>query len=262
MATLARIRPLLMPPWLPRWVPATYLSPFIVLCKTLGAIIYAIALVPLALFARPSRSIKVAAALLLFICAYPALRSQNLAPVESALSAAGSVSKDRASSLLVRVQNEDRLLAKANEKPFFGWGEWGRNRVYSAEWSIDISITDGGWIIYYGVFGWLGYLALFDLFTVPVLQLHRVVENSDEQDAIRVGGAALMLAANVADMIPNNNLTLVTLLIAGSIGRIAPFARTVSAPRPSAEVPSRAQPVLGRARDTEPGWTDASARPS
>lgn len=227
--TLARRRTTVLR--LPLWVPPSYLSAFVVLCKTLGAMLYAIVLAPLALFARPSLSVKIAAAVMMVACVYPALRTANLSPVESAMSAAQSINATRAESLSTRIKNENILLAKANEKPFFGWGEWGRNRIYNAQSSQDVSITDGGWIIYYGIFGWFGYLALFGLLTVPVIRLNRFVKGAEKDEAIVAAGLALMLAANIFDMIPNENLTLVTLLIAGSIARTAPFARRVSSAR-------------------------------
>ena len=72
-------------------------------------------------------------------------------------------------------------------------------------------------------------MALFGLLTVPVIRLNRFVKGAEKDEAIVAAGLALMLAANIFDMIPNENLTLVTLLIAGSIARTAPFGRRVSA---------------------------------
>src|SRR5699024_3988850 len=59
---------------------------------------------------------------------------------------AHSISDRRADSLQTRLTNEDRLSAKALQRPVFGWGGWGRNRVYN-KYGKDISITDGMWII-------------------------------------------------------------------------------------------------------------------
>jgi hypothetical protein len=210
----------------PVWAPPIYLTPILVLCKTLGAMVYAVLLAPLALFARPSICLKVACGLMLFVCAYPALRNQSLTPIGSVLSASQGISKDRANSFLTRIKNEDRLLAKANQKPLFGWGEWGRNRVYDPATGQDISITDGAWIIYFGMFGWFGYLGLFGLLTVPVFRLHRFVKHADRQEALIAAGLGLMLVANVADMVPNANLTPITWIIAGSIARKVAHARS------------------------------------
>jgi hypothetical protein len=218
----AKIRVFRLPPW----APAAYLVPILLLCKTLGAVIYAITLVPLAMFARPKTCVKIAAALLIFVCAYPALRTQSLIPVESIVGAAGSVSKDRADSFVVRISNEKLLMEKANQKPVFGWGGWGRNRIYDAWDSKDITITDGGWIIYFGVFGWFGYLGLFGMFAVAAFRANSFIKHAEEQDAKIVSALTLMLAMNIADMLPNANLTPLTFAIAGSIARKVVLARS------------------------------------
>jgi hypothetical protein len=184
---------------------------------------------------------------MLLACVYPAMRTANLSPVESAISAAQSVNATRAESLMTRIKNENILLAKANEKPFFGWGEWGRNRIYNAQSSQDVSVTDGGWIIYYGMFGWFGYVGLFGLLTVPVIRLNRFVKDAEAEESIVVAGLALMLAANIFDMIPNENLTLLTLLIAGSIARRAPFARTIPSAKSANAIQAKPAAMAARA---------------
>jgi hypothetical protein len=223
---------------LPTWAPAAYLTPILLLCKTLGAVLYAAALVPLAMFARPNTCVKIAAVLLIFVCAYPALRTQSLIPVESIVGAAQNVSKERADSFIVRVTNEKLLMEKANQKPFFGWGGWGRNRIYDAWDSKDITITDGGWIIYFGAFGWFGYLGLFGMFAVSVFRANSLIKNADEQDGKVAAALALMLAMNIVDMLPNANLTPLTFLIAGSISRKVILARSARKSR-SQRVPDR-----------------------
>jgi hypothetical protein len=97
------------------------------------------------------------------------LRSQDLFPTKSVVAAADYVSYDRAFSIDFRFENEDRLLAKASERPIFGWGGWGRNRVYDAETSSDVSVTDGAWIIELGQFGLTGFLSLFLLIVAPIV---------------------------------------------------------------------------------------------
>lgn len=219
----AKIRVFRWPPW----APAAYLVPILLLCKTLGAVIYAAALVPLAMFARPRTCVKIAAALLIFVCAYPALRTQSLVPVESIVGAAGSVSKERADSFVVRITNEKLLMEKANQKPLFGWGGWGRNRIYDAWDSKDITITDGGWIIYFGAFGWVGYLGLFGMFAVAVVRANSFIKIAEEQDAKIISALTLMLAMNIVDMLPNANLTPLTFVLAGSIARKVILARSI-----------------------------------
>ena len=208
------------------WAWAAYLVPILVLCRTLGAFIYSAALLPLALFARPSTSVKAAIVVMLFVCSYPALRTQSLIPIQSVVDFASSVSQDRAESFATRVRNEEGLMQKANQKPWFGWGGWGRNRIYDATLSKDVTITDGGWIIVFSTLGWLGYLGLFGMLTVPLFRLHSYVKDADREDGIIAGGLALLFAANMIDMLPNANLTPITFVLAGAIARKGVSARS------------------------------------
>ena len=77
-------------------------------------------------------------------------------------------SVDRAESLEFRFDNEDILVDKALERPLFGWGGWGRSRVYDEESNEDKSTTDGFWII---VLGTRGYFGLFSVTLVLILPM-------------------------------------------------------------------------------------------
>jgi len=81
---------------------------------------------------------------------------------------AKNYSAERAQSLQFRFENEELLRAKALERPLFGWGGWGRNRVYDYDWKgelVDISVTDSYWIIVFGVNGIYGLVT----FTLALL---------------------------------------------------------------------------------------------
>jgi hypothetical protein len=81
---------------------------------------------------------------------------------------AKNYSAERAQSLQFRFENEELLRAKALERPLFGWGGWGRNRVYDYDWKgelVDISVTDSYWIIVFGVNGIYGLVT----FTLTLL---------------------------------------------------------------------------------------------
>jgi len=79
-------------------------------------------------------------------------------------------SEDRAASLAFRFDNENILVRKAMEKPVFGWGGWGRSRVYDEETGEDLSTTDGFWIITMGRRGLLGLGAVSLVLLLPMLQ--------------------------------------------------------------------------------------------
>lgn len=75
---------------------------------------------------------------------------------------------DRAQSLEFRFDNEKILSDKARQKMVFGWGGWGRSRVYD-QWGKDISITDSLWIIAFGTKGVVGLISLTASLLLPAI---------------------------------------------------------------------------------------------
>lgn len=194
-----------------------YLAIVLILCKSVAALLYGAMAFFLVRFTSTQMQMRIAAVLVLVALCYPALRGVGLVPVQTAVSMAEIISTDRAASLNVRLNNEARLLAHANEKPLFGWGSWGRNRLHDVNSARDISITDGRWIITMGVFGWSGYFAEFGLLVLPVLMVLRI--NRRKGFAIPSATAALGLiyAVNIFDLLPNASLTPWTWLVSGAL---------------------------------------------
>ena len=198
---------------------ATYVAGMLVLCKSLGPMIYAAVLTPAILVMRPRTWTRIALILALIVCAYPAIRTYGLSPTERISAFANSFSAERAASFETRVQNENVLLAKANERPVFGWGTWGRNQIFDQYTGKATSVTDGGWIIQYGIFGWFGYLSLFGFLAMAVFRANSAIGSEVNRETIEWGGLTLMLGVYLIDQIPNATPMTFTLLIAGSIAR-------------------------------------------
>ncbi len=77
-------------------------------------------------------------------------------------------SRDRADSLQFRFDNESILLKKALDGSFFGWGGWSRSRVMDNN-GKDIAVTDGKWIIVYGLNGVYGLSVFVMMIQLPVI---------------------------------------------------------------------------------------------
>jgi hypothetical protein len=142
---------------LPAFGVVAYLYTVLVLCKSAGALVYSATLGPLVRWTTPRMQIWAAVLLASTALTYPALRLSFLFPTEQVVAIASSLSKERAESLRFRFNQEDALLAHASERLVFGWGRYGRNRVYW-ESGDDASVTDGLWIITLGQFGLLGFI--------------------------------------------------------------------------------------------------------
>ena len=204
-----------------RWRPGgitAYLSIVLVLCKATGALVYGAVLVPLVRWASPRVQLRVASVLVLIALTYPMLRIAELVPTTSILQAASAVSADRAASLGVRFDQEQQLLNHAFERVWFGWGRFGRSRVYNGYLGRDSSITDGHWIITMGTFGLVGFIAEFGLLALAVLRAAMALKFAPTmRESGYLAALALILAINIFDLLPNSSLSPWTWLVAGAL---------------------------------------------
>lgn len=215
-----------------RWGAATvWLLATLGLSNSLGALIIGVLFLPVVLFMGVRGQLLFAAIIAGSILTYPMLRGAGLVPVQTLLSWSSAISEKRAASLGYRFSNEDILLAHANEKPLAGWGGYGRNRVRDAETGRDISTTDGMWIITIGTWGWVGYISQFGLLVLPTIFL--AARRRELDISYATAGLALMLAANLLDMIPNATLTPLTWLIGGALAGRYALVSTSKSPEPT-----------------------------
>lgn len=190
-----------------------YLAAVLVLCKSLGALLIAFILVPVVFFLRPRTQLLVAAISAVIFLTYPASRAAGLIPVTAIYNIVVDYSPERAQSLGLRLDNEDRLLAKAAERPLFGWGGWGRARVYS-DAGDNISVTDGYWVILIGEGGWVQYVSKMGLLALPLVLLFW---RRRTEIPLQTSALALILAGNLIDLVPNGWAIPSTWLIAGAL---------------------------------------------
>jgi hypothetical protein len=195
-----------------------YLGGVLVLCKTLGSLLYGAALVFLVRCTRPQLQLRIAVALVAIALLYPTLRATDLFPTRTMVELAQAIDVERAQSLKFRFDNEDILLDRAWQRFSFGWGRFGRNRVYDAESGHDVSVTDGRWIITMGQFGFVGFLAEFGLLALAVVRAAQAARfAADDTEQVMLAALALIVAINVVDLLPNASLSPWTWLLAGAL---------------------------------------------
>ena len=203
----------------PYWLLAVgYMALLLLACKSFGPIIYALALLPVLLFAPRRAQVLLALLLALIVVIYPLLRGAHLVPLDAILAYAESISPARAESLAYRIGNEEQLLDHAAKRPWFGWGGYGRNLILDPVTGRILTIPDGEWIITLGIYGWFGYIAEFGLVALPLVWLGReALPNRGAQISLHAAGIALILAANLLDLLPNGTLVSLTWLMAGAL---------------------------------------------
>ena len=232
------------------WLGATLWLVFtLYMAKSLGAFATAVALLPVALFAPPRLKVLIAGSIGVVIATYPMLRGAGWIPLEQIVDFFRSINEERAGSLLFRLDNEDLLLARANERPLFGWGGWGRSHIFD-ETGRNTSIIDGYWIIVIGVGGWVQYIGEFGMlcFAPLVLALRR----KSYDIAPATAALSIVMAVNLIDLIPNTGITVVTWLMAGAlagrleIGRVTDPSADPSSKAAAMKAARPAGPVLAR----------------
>lgn len=199
-------------PWL---VAALWLAGVLFLCKSLGALVLAAIFASVVLLFGRRLQVALAIGVGAIVMFYPMLRGAGWIPVDTVYNLALSVSEDRAASLKFRLDNEDALLEHANEKPLVGWGSWGRNQLYDPVTGRMTSTTDGIWIIFIGMFGWIGYIGRFGLLTVPILYF--ALRQKSFGPSLITPGLLMVLSATLIDLLPNAWLVNYVWLLAGAV---------------------------------------------
>lgn len=219
----------------------------VVICKSMGVILFALVFAPLALLLRPRAHLALAVVLSAIVLTYPALRGLGLIPTDDLVARVLEIAPDRAQSLEYRFNNENRVLAHSESRPWLGWGGWGRFFPHDPESGRTSVVVDGMWIITIANFGWLGYAALFGLLALPLWSIWWQARQVATPPPATVTILALILAVNMVDLLPNATLVPLTWLIAGALlGHAEGLARDAARQRARRMAALHGGVVLGR----------------
>jgi hypothetical protein len=130
--------------------------------------------------------------------------------------------EERAYSLEFRLVNEDLLIAKACQQPFFGWGGWGRNLVYEDSGRL-LSIIDGMWLVALGNHGIVGLALMTISLLLPAALFLKRFPVSQWQDPSLVSAAAIAVVTDMSllDGLFNGMLNVVYIAASGGIVNLA-----------------------------------------
>ncbi len=194
-----------------------YLSIILILCKTWSAMAYAMLAMFFIFKLKPVKQTKWALIIAIIVFTYPAAKISGIFPDRAIISTIQQYSPERAQSLEFRFDNETILLARALERPYFGWNGWGRNRVYD-ENGKDISVTDGKWIIELGINGFMGFIFFYAILLVPLFYAHKNIDNIENpRQKVYFAALAIMLAICIFDSVPNTGMGFMHWLLAGAL---------------------------------------------
>lgn len=185
-----------------------YLLVILVLCKSAASIVYGFFALLLIKFTNIKNQLRIAVILVSLALLYPTMSIMNMFPHQALLELVGDIDTERADSMGIRFENEHRLLEHGRDSLAFGWGSWGRNRVYDEESGKDITVTDGRWVITFSQFGWVGFMAEFGLLTIPVFIAKKAASRpvNSRQELILLAAQALLVSLAIIDQLPNSSL--------------------------------------------------------
>jgi len=193
------------------------------LCRSLNAIVL-FSLGVLAYHAIKTWRMKVMVVCLAMLpVVYIVARNNGMITSDSLTEIASDINADRARSLYIRLSNEEQLQNKAWQRPVFGWGGWGRSRVYD-ENGKDISITDGLWIIIFGSYGLVGLISLGLVLLLPSFVFWRKYRSMDwrQPDLAPMVGFACFLPLYTIDCLMNAMVNpIYTVVASGMLGWLA-----------------------------------------
>jgi len=216
-AAFARFKKAMLP--IPAGLVFVILAIALISCKSLGALIYAVFLVPLVAFTGLGLQLRTAQVLAAIVIMFPLLRISNWVPTEWIMAQFEGIAPDRAGSLGFRLMNEDLLLENWREKPWFGWGGWLRSHVFDPETNKDLTVVDGAWIGALGQRGLLGFSVLFGLLLLPVFSAGKAAKRLGlvGDDARTLVTLAVLVAVGGLDLIPNSLFHWLPLFVAGAL---------------------------------------------
>ncbi len=224
-----------------------------VLCRSLNSLMLMTLGLGALLAVKYLRSFALVAALVALPCVYVVTRSAGIWSGDGLVHAVAThISDDRSRSLKFRFMNEDLLADKALQRPLFGWGGWGRSRVYN-EKGEDITITDGLWIIIMGANGIVGVGSLILMLVLPPVVL-RCYHPAKQWSHPMIAPAAVLGVIStlyMIDNLPNAMHNPIFLLVAGAgigygITQVAPQRRPLLAPGRSRANPRSGAPQQPR----------------
>lgn len=196
----------------------------LIFMKSLAALIFGLFLFFMITLISTKKMHLASVMIAILFMTYPITSSIGIFPHDDIVDFAYSVNSERGQSLEFRFKNEALLLEHASAKPIFGWGSWGRNRVYNAETGEDLSITDGKWILTLGSRGWFGFLTEFLLIVAPLWMAYKIQKKykaMDSKERALLAAHALIVSIILLDQMPNASLNPLYLLFVGSLlGRI------------------------------------------
>jgi len=190
----------------------------LVFSRNVGVLFYVVGTLPIMMMLGSASQLRAALVLVMMFISFPYTRATDIFPAEDLLATAQKYSHKRYESLKTRFDNEDVLLERAMLRPTFGWGYYGRNRIYDKRTGMDISITDGEWVTHLGSRGYIMEIGWAAVLVWPVLMAWKGIKKvASKPEKLILGVLALGLAMFAVDMLPNSSFNRILYFFSGAV---------------------------------------------
>ncbi len=206
------------------YMTATFLSlwALLLVSKNVGANVFALIALAVIFWTSPKFHLRVVWVIVGFVILYPYLRSTGQLDVYGFVDWIAERSPERAQSLGFRFINEDAMLARALERPWFGWGGYGRNYVFKETGTTD-TIPDGAWIIAISMRGLVGLIGLFGMLILPLIGWGSSLRRLARREQQLLVGLILIATFGLLDLIPNGIFGPSAAYLAGAVQGVKDF---------------------------------------
>ena len=195
-----------------------YFMVVMVFQKSMASLIYAIISSMLIKFGSVKFGLWVARLLVMFSIGYPFICLVNLFPHEAIVNMFGGTASERAASLAFRFGNEHLLLEHYKDRLFFGWGGFGRFRIYIENMSNEYGVTDGAWTIDLGMYGVIGFVAKYGLLgfsAFKAFSILKLIKSDVDKELIKAH--AILMSVFMVDQLPNASIDNWVWLLSGAL---------------------------------------------
>lgn len=165
------------------------------------------------------------------ICYYLYTGAVGTFPNKEIIGAMSQVfNEERVGSLKFRFDNEEILGAKARERMLFGWGGFGRNRVFD-EKGEDTTVTDSLWIIAFGINGMFGLASWTAAILLPcvVFLIRYPAKLWKNPNVAPAAALAVCIVLYMLDSVLNAMVNPIFMLAAGGLAGVAVQPKRVAA---------------------------------
>ena len=177
----------------------------LVACRSMGAIVYAVLFIPVLIWASPKRVTTIASVVMLLFMTYPILRYSGIIPTKTITDLFVPISQERARSLHYRFNMEDGMLDLTRNRPWFGFGGYGRCFVYDPHTGRQETVPDGVVAMTLSSRGFVSFYAYFIPYAFSVLRARFLIRKIRKRsNKVLLSGLTMSCAIILFDLIINS----------------------------------------------------------